>query len=127
MIVGGLAGPVFFPANDAAKWLLFAIGCIWFLPIAYALVVEWKNKISHPAVRGTYALIANMTLVLWCAYPVMWVLCEGTGAVSDSTEVILYAILDVIAKAGLGFVLLGNHATIEAATSSEKTDRLPMN
>jgi|EP00302_Diacronema_sp_CCMP2436_P045525 bacteriorhodopsin len=125
MIVGGLAGPVFFPANETAKWTLFTIGMIWFAPIIYAMLVEWKVKMN-PAVAGTYSLVANLTVVLWAAYPIMWALCEGTGVLSDETEVILYTILDVTAKAALGFVLLGNHGTIEAATSGDKAG-LPMN
>lgn len=120
MIVGGLAGPVWFPANETAKWLLFAIGMIWFLPIIYAMLVEWKAKVN-PAVVGTYSTVAYMTVVLWAAYPIMWVLCEGTGILSDETEVLLYMLLDVTAKAGLGFVLLGNHAVIDAATTQKNS------
>jgi len=118
MIVGGLAGPVFFPANETAKWTLFTIGMIWFAPIIYAMLVEWKANMN-PIVAGTYGLVASMTLVLWCAYPIMWALCEGTGILSGEIEVVLYTILDVIAKAAFGFVLLSNHATLEAATASE--------
>ena len=41
------------------------------------------------------------------AYPVVWALCEGTGRLSADTEVLLFGILDVIAKPvwGLWIVL----------------------
>lgn len=41
------------------------------------------------------------------AYPVVWGLCEGSGKLSADTEVLLFGILDVIAKPiwGLWIVL----------------------
>lgn len=114
MIVGGIAGPIFFPTNSTAKYALFALGNIWFVPIIYAMLVEWKALVS-PAAAGTYATVAYGTTALWVAYPVMWALCEGSNMLSGSTEVLLYALLDITAKAALGFVLLGNHGSLESA------------
>lgn len=126
MIAGGLAGSLFFPANQTAKWLLFSIGCVWFVPIISAMLFEWAALAeAQPAVYGTYCLVAYMTVLLWCAYPVMWGLCEGTGVLSDSMEVILYTVLDVLAKVVLGFVLLGSRDAIDAATSAVNAVRPP--
>ncbi|KAG8460232.1 hypothetical protein KFE25_004480 [Diacronema lutheri] len=122
MIVGGLVGPLLFAANDPAKWLLFYIGCFWFLPILYAMMVEWKTTLTDKA-RPVYNVIANGTVVLWCAYPVMWAMCEGTGMLSDETEVILYLVLDMVAKSGLGFILLSSHDAITGVMNKD-ADRL---
>jgi len=62
-------------------------------------------------------LTAYSTFVLWLAYPVVWALCEGTGAISGETEPIIYFVLDICAKAGVSFVLIHNHAIIEDATA----------
>lgn len=119
MILAGVVGPAFFAANFVAKWTLFILGCIWFLPILYALAVDWAGR-AKATVKSTYSTIAFGTVLLWTAYPVMWVLGEGLGIVDDTKEVLLYAILDILAKAALGFILLGNHTVIEDATSGHQ-------
>jgi bacteriorhodopsin len=85
MILAGVVGPAFFGSNDMAKWIFFAIGNIWFLPILYALAVEWAAK-AGTAVKSTYKILAYGTVVLWTAYPFMWFFCEGLGYVSEDTE-----------------------------------------
>jgi bacteriorhodopsin len=116
MILCGVVGPSFFAGDNLAKWLLFTLGCVYFLPILKALGSDWAAS-AKPAVKGIYASTAYPTLVLWLAYPFMWALCEGTNVVSPGTEVLLYTILDVCAKAGVSFVLLSNHGVLEEATA----------
>ena len=56
-----------------------------------------------------YKRTATITLVLWSAYPLVWLLgAEGTGLLGATAELALYMVLDVSAKVGYGFSLLGN-------------------
>jgi hypothetical protein len=85
MILAGVVGPAMFGTNDVAKWLFFIVGCIWFLPILYALAVEWTAT-AGSAVKPTYKTLAYGTIVVWTAYPFMWLLCEGLGVIPEDTE-----------------------------------------
>ena len=42
----------------------------------------------------------------WFCYPIVWIVSEGTGTLSVDGEVIIYAVLDIIAKALLGFFII---------------------
>ena len=53
-------------------------------------------------------------LVLWTAYPVVWLLSpEGLGLVAGPVEAGLFAILDIAAKVGFGFLAANSLRTIE--------------
>lgn len=85
MVLAGVIGPAMFGSHDLAKWLFFFIGCLWFLPILYALAVDWAAKAGAP-VKATYNALAYGTVALWTAYPIMWIFCEGLGYISEDTE-----------------------------------------
>jgi bacteriorhodopsin len=61
-----------------------------------------------------------MLIVLWLAYPVVWILgTEGTiGIIPLYWETAAFMVLDLTAKVGFGFVLLRSHSILEQATQS---------
>ena len=51
-------------------------------------------------------LLGIFTL-LWFIYPILWVLgTEGTRTLSLTGEVLVFAVIDVLAKVGFGIVLV---------------------
>ena len=53
-------------------------------------------------------------LVLWTAYPVVWLLSpEGLGTIGSPVEAMLFAIPDLAAKVGFGFLAASSLRTIE--------------
>jgi bacteriorhodopsin len=66
-----------------------------------------------------YQLVMKLTMGIWCAYPVMFYLCEMTHSVTTELEVWLYCILDVAAKCGCGVLLVSGHEKYAALPSSE--------
>lgn len=42
----------------------------------------------------------------WFAYPIIWILAEGTGVISANAEAICYTVLDVISKAVFGYFVV---------------------
>jgi len=106
MIAGGLFGAL--TTHVAAKYSFFAYGCVAFLFIVrslYAACGLAKEKRS-PAVAARYNDLAMLTILVWFAYPIVWVLGEGGGFVSIDVEIILYAILDVTAKVVFSLLLV---------------------
>merc|ERR1719261_1530878 len=53
-----------------------------------------------------YQSVMKLTMGIWCAYPVMFLVCEMSHMVSSDVEVWMYCVLDVAAKCGCCFLLV---------------------
>ena len=54
-----------------------------------------------------YTRLLGILTVLWFIYPILWVLgTEGTGAIGLTGEILVFAVIDVLAKVGFGIVLV---------------------
>lgn len=117
MIVTGLIAGLL---NGADKYVWFATSTIAFLFILYSLTRLFRNATSRGGqVGGLFRTLATLTIVLWTIYPIVWLLgTEGFGVINLATEVVIYAILDVSAKVGFGFILLTNRNAIQQAGGS---------
>jgi bacteriorhodopsin len=52
-----------------------------------------------------YQGVMKLTMGIWCAYPIMFLVCEMMHVVTTEVEVWMYVVLDVAAKCGCGFLL----------------------
>merc|ERR1712226_496050 len=127
MIISGLIGST---VGSGDKWVFFGFSILTFIPIIYYLC-ERKNRaldngiydsegnrmvspqgladgafIPHVHFIVTYTNIMRLTVTAWSLYPVVWILAEGTGTISANGEAIFYTVLDIISKAGFGFILV---------------------
>jgi len=102
-------------------WTLFGLGCICFIPILIALCGGLSKQASNaPAdVKNVLMRLCGLTAITWVLYPVVWIICEGLNIVSMDTEVVIYAILDVISKCGFGFILCTQRSAIEKVAKLE--------
>ena len=65
--------------------------------------------------RSTFNLLRILIVVLWSAYPVVWIIgSEGLGVVSLTVETAAFAALDLTAKIGFGIILLRSHSILES-------------
>lgn len=76
-----------------------------------SLATNLRSKAAQAGegVSRTFNRLTFLTIGLWTAYPLVWAVSEGAGAVSLDAEVILYGLLDLVAKAVFGFILLLSH------------------
>lgn len=111
MIITGLIAGFL---TGADKYVWFATSTIAFLFILFVLVRMFRETQARGgAVSSLFRNLATLTIVLWICYPIVWLLgTEGTGVFSIQVEVILYMILDVLAKVGFGSLLLSNRAAL---------------
>ena len=60
-----------------------------------------------------------------CAfYPIVWLIgTEGFGAVNSTVEVLLFLILDFLAKIGFGLLLLTNREALDQVGGSAQPSR----
>jgi bacteriorhodopsin len=110
MVLTGLFA-AFGTSGTAQKWGWYAIGCI-----AYLFVVWHVGVIGGRTVQARGAKVGKLfgslsvfTLVLWTAYPIVWGIADGARKVSVNTEIVIYAVLDVLAKVVFGTWLLIAH------------------
>jgi bacteriorhodopsin len=76
---------------------------------------------SLPAEAASkFSTLRLLIVVIWLVYPVWWLLgTEGLGIVPLYFETLGFAVLDLTAKVGFGFILLSSRKVLESATASE--------
>lgn len=119
MIVAGLIGGLIGNQDDAS-WAFWFFGCLFYLPIAYYLTIGLPGDGCGEAAAGLFRKAGIMTLVLWSAYPVVWILAEGTGTISSDLEVGMYMILDILAKSGFGLLITMSRDGLDQALEKGK-------
>lgn len=106
MIVTGLVAGL---VDGEAKAVLYIVSCVALVAIAAYLFgpVLAKAKESGAAGAKMYQNLAAYLGVLWLAYPIVWVLGPtGSGSFGFGVENALYAILDLLAKAVFGIIIV---------------------
>jgi len=100
-----------FGKSDGQKWGYYAIACISYLFIIYQLVIPGRRavKTKDSSTSKLFASIAGYTLVVWTLYPIVWAIGDGARKWSVDSEIIAYAVLDILAKPVFGFWLLFAH------------------
>merc|ERR1712023_180717 len=113
MLVGGLIGAL--QSGHGSSWIFFCFSMFFFVPIFYYLLFdnEFKEKIVA-SYKDVYTKAAWLTAIVWCGYPIVWVLHEGTKSLSLDTAVIIYLILDTLAKSVWGFIITMGRESVES-------------
>jgi len=107
MIVTGLFGAL--SISSAHKYTWFAVSCVFFLIV---LGIIWGPLRSAAVAHGgaSAALFRRLLVfltVIWFIYPLLWILgTEGAGTLSLNSEVVAFAIIDLVAKVGFGLTLV---------------------
>jgi bacteriorhodopsin len=95
------------------RFIWWAVSTAAMLYILYVLFFGFTRKANemNEDVASTFRVLRNLVLVLWSAYPVVWLVgSEGVGVVPLSVETLLFMVLDVSAKVGFGILLLRSRA-----------------
>lgn len=104
MIATGLVASLRQDSDD--RWVWYAISCVFFLLVLWALFSPVRAHLDAK-MTPLYTRLLGILTVLWFIYPILWVLgTEGTGALDLTGEIIVFAIIDVLAKVGFGIVLV---------------------
>jgi len=107
MIISGLIASTVESSN---KWFFFGFSMLCFIPIMHQLcrLRESVVNLNFDSANWfwNYANIANLTIAAWFFYPIIWICAEGTDVLSSNGEAIAYTVLDVIAKAVMGWFII---------------------
>jgi bacteriorhodopsin len=106
--------------KDSRKWGWYAWGCIAYIVIIYQLAVGGREAVARKdsKTKAFYGSIAGFTLIVWTIYPIVWGLSEGGHVIDVDSEIIAYAVLDVLAKPVFGFWLLFTHDSMSSTSPS---------
>lgn len=136
MIVTGLAGALatgagspLSPAGTRIAW--WGISCGFFVVLLYYLVSTLSQAAAQRSgdVASLFSTLRNLVIVLWTAYPIVWILGTesalglGTGSpglISLNVETILFMVLDLAAKVGFGFILLRSRDVLDQAAAASE-------
>ncbi|KAJ1480436.1 hypothetical protein T484DRAFT_2803145, partial [Baffinella frigidus] len=93
--------------RDESKWILFVVSCACFAGLVRQLAGPVKRKALKAGTLQLYSSLVWFILVVWTCYPLVFLLShEGLGVLTTDQEVVMFTILDIIAKAGFTFLYL---------------------
>jgi len=106
--------------DEKPRWGYYAMACVAYLVIVYQLAIGGRDTVKAKDKKtGTfYVAIASFTLILWTIYPIIWGIADGSYKVDVDTEIVSYAVLDVLAKPVFGFWLLFTHDAMASSSFS---------
>lgn len=120
MILTGLIATLERTPNNYL-WYIISSGA--FLAILASLLTEFSvsAKRRNGKVNKLFQTLRNVLIVLWICYPIVWIFGpEGFRAINAGVETGLYAILDLCAKVGFGFILTSaSNETLAQASNSD--------
>lgn len=102
------------PGGLHIVWWAISSGA--YVAIAWAFLGRYKReaRAAMPASTSVFDRLVLVHLVLWTAYPVVWIVSpEGFGTLGPDLSAMLFAILDIAAKVGFGFLAASSLRTIE--------------
>lgn len=110
MILTGLFAA--FGSTEGSKWGWYAMGCVAYLVIVWQLAIPGRRAVMSKDTKTAklFGAIGGFTLILWTLYPIVWGIGDGARKWSVDSEILAYAVLDVLAKPVFGFWLLFAHA-----------------
>ncbi|KAF2792326.1 family A G protein-coupled receptor-like protein [Melanomma pulvis-pyrius CBS 109.77] len=113
MILTGLFA-AFGTEGTPQKWGWYTIACVAYLVVVWHLAVNGRAQAQAKSqnVGKFFVAIAGFTLLVWTAYPIVWGIADGSRKISVDSEIIAYAVLDLLAKPVFGIWLLVTHAKI---------------
>lgn len=121
MIVTGLVGALA-TEGQLFRILWWAISTGALLMLLYFLLGSLSEQASRQSgeVGALFSRLRNLILVLWSAYPVVWILgTEGGFAIIPlGIETAAFMVLDLAAKVGFGFILLQSRDVLGAASAT---------
>ncbi|KAL8837671.1 MAG: hypothetical protein Q9205_007533 [Flavoplaca limonia] len=117
MILTGLFAA--FTVEESPKWGWYAMACIAYLVVVYQLALNGRATAMQKDNKTAtfFAAIGGFTFILWTIYPIIWGIADGSRNINVDSEIIAYAVLDILAKPVFGFWLLFTHDNM-ASTSS---------
>ncbi|KAK4247245.1 hypothetical protein C7999DRAFT_14668 [Corynascus novoguineensis] len=114
--VGVLAGlfAAFGKEHTAQKWGWFTISCLGYLFVVWHVGLHGTRAVQTKGARMSklWASLAIYSLAILAAYPIAWGITTLARKSDVNTEIIVFAVLDILTKPIFGLWLLISHRSI---------------
>jgi bacteriorhodopsin len=113
MIVTGFVATI---STKPVSNIWYIVSCGAYAGLVYLLLKQYRQQAvqNHPRAKKVFSKLLTVHLVIWTAYPIVWILAStGFDVIDGTTESACYAILDVAAKVGFGFLALNSLKQLE--------------
>lgn len=100
--------------HTAQKWGWFTIACVAYLFVIWHVVL-YGSRIVQAKGEKVARLFGGLTaflFVLWTIYLIVWAIADGAHKISVDNTVVVYGVLDILAKVGFGLWLLASQRQI---------------
>jgi bacteriorhodopsin len=113
MIVTGFVATI---SSKPVSNVWYIVSCGAYLGLVYLLLKYYRQQANqhYPHSKKVFKRLLTVHLVIWTAYPIVWILANtGFNVIDSVTESACYTILDVAAKVGFGFLALSSLQQLE--------------
>ena len=120
MIVTGFVATI--SADRRIGHIWYVVSCVAFVATLYLLLNQYRKEAErkHPRTKQAFRKLLLVHLVLWTAYPIVWLLGNTwLNVINQGTETMFYTILDLASKVGFGFLSLNTMHTLEKAGEAQ--------
>ncbi|KAK4119138.1 family A G protein-coupled receptor-like protein [Parathielavia appendiculata] len=113
MVLSGLFA-AYGSEHTAQKWGWFVIACLGYVFAVWHVGLHGTNLVRTRGDRlqKLWTALATYSLAVLAAYPVVWAISTLARKTTVDTEIIIFAVLDVLSQAVFGFWLLTSHRAI---------------
>jgi bacteriorhodopsin len=113
MIVTGFVATI---SNKPISNVWYIVSCGAYLGLVYLLLKPYRQQSEqrYPRAKKVFSKLLTVHLIIWTAYPIVWILAStGFNVIDGTIESACYTILDVAAKVGFGFLALNSLKQLE--------------
>lgn len=113
MIVTGFVATI---SSKPISNIWYLVSCGAYLGLVYLLLKQYRQQAErqYPQARQVFHRLLTVHLVIWTAYPIVWILAStGFNVINSTTETACYTLLDIAAKVGFGFLALSSLKQLE--------------
>ncbi|TIB96609.1 family A G protein-coupled receptor-like protein [Wallemia mellicola] len=103
-----------FQSNAVGVWFFFIISVLFYLAVVHVFGIRGfkVSRIQSDDVRVLYGPLTTLVLLTWATYAVVFALGTKSKIISFDFELVLYAIIDLAAKAAFSLWLILQHSQI---------------
>jgi bacteriorhodopsin len=121
MVVVGAAGAVA-PVGQTIRLVLWAVSSLFFVVLLYFLANQLSAQAARQSgeVAALFSVLRNLVIVLWTAYPIVWIIgTESTiGLIGPGVETAAFMVLDLRGEVGFGFILLRSRRVLDEISAA---------
>ncbi|OSX65269.1 hypothetical protein POSPLADRAFT_1039014 [Postia placenta MAD-698-R-SB12] len=121
-VVCGLVGAL---VHSTYKWGYYVFGCAALFYIWYSLLLQGSTSTFRAGgvLRTGYLRSAGFLAFMLITYPICWACSEGGNVISNSSEMIWYGILDILAGPIFLFLFVFHLRNVDVSTLGLSTWR----